>query len=163
VSPPPGIRFGREICENLDAAQGREWPITNGTGSYGSGAVAGWLTRAYHGLLVAVLRPPVGRTVLARVLDDTVTYGGDDYHLATQRWKRGAVAPAGDKNVERFHLDGTVPVWRYAFADALVERAIWLEPYADTAYVCFTVRRASAPARQGAGDVPRLSRPRPRW
>jgi glycogen debranching enzyme len=58
------LRFGRAICGDLPAAESREWLVTNGIGGYASGTVAGLLTRRYHGLLVAALQPPLGRTVL---------------------------------------------------------------------------------------------------
>ena len=41
----------------------REWLITNGLGGYASGTVAGVATRRYHGLLVAALPAPHGRTM----------------------------------------------------------------------------------------------------
>src|SRR5262245_15695483 len=42
----------------------REWLVTNGLGGYASGTVAGVLTRRYHGVLIAALPAPLGRTVL---------------------------------------------------------------------------------------------------
>jgi len=63
------VKFGREVCGNLDAAETREWIVTNGIGGFASGTVAGCLTRRYHGLLIAALQPPVGRTQLVANLD----------------------------------------------------------------------------------------------
>src|SRR5690348_3566297 len=59
------IEFGSEICGFLEIAEQREWLVTNGIGGYSSGTVGGNLTRRYHGILVAALQPPVGRTQLA--------------------------------------------------------------------------------------------------
>ncbi|MGL5877529.1 MAG: glycogen debranching enzyme N-terminal domain-containing protein, partial [Xenococcaceae cyanobacterium] len=59
-----GMEFGREICGSLELSESREWLVTNGIGGYASGTVAGMLTRRYHGLLVAALDPPLGRTLL---------------------------------------------------------------------------------------------------
>ncbi|MDJ0589726.1 MAG: glycogen debranching enzyme N-terminal domain-containing protein [Pleurocapsa sp. MO_226.B13] len=59
-----GIKFGRDICSNLATSESKEWLITNGIGGYGAGTVSGLLTRRYHGLLIAALEPPVGRTLL---------------------------------------------------------------------------------------------------
>ena len=108
------IDFGREICGPLGQAEIREWLVTNGTGSYASGTVAGLLTRRYHGLLVAALQPPLGRTLLLAKLDETALYDGHLYPLHTNRWADGAVAPHGYRHIERFHLEGTTPVWRFA-------------------------------------------------
>ncbi len=64
------IEFGREICGILASAESREWLVTNGIGGYASGTVAGLLTRRYHGLLMAALKPPLGRTLLLAKLDE---------------------------------------------------------------------------------------------
>ena len=58
------IDFGREITSNPATAIRREWLVTNGLGGYAAGTVANLLTRRYHGLLVAALKPPLGRTLL---------------------------------------------------------------------------------------------------
>src|ERR1700756_2804819 len=87
------ISFGPEICNDLAAAEQREWLVTNGIGGFASGTVAGPATRRYHGLLVAALNPPGGRTLLAGGLDEMVAVDGQSYPLATHRWTSGAVAP----------------------------------------------------------------------
>src|SRR4030065_507480 len=75
------IEFGREICGELSTAETREWLVTNGIGGFASGTVAGLLTRRYHGLLIAALKPPLGRTLLVTKLDETVQY---NLHRATR-------------------------------------------------------------------------------
>ncbi len=47
---------------------GREWLVTNGPGAYASETVAGALNCRYHGLLVAALDLPLGRTGLVVTL-----------------------------------------------------------------------------------------------
>ena len=42
----------------------REWLVTNGLGGYASGTVCGVPTRRFHGLLVASLPAPFGRTMM---------------------------------------------------------------------------------------------------
>ncbi|BAZ50227.1 putative glycogen debranching enzyme [Nostoc sp. NIES-4103] len=139
------IEFGREICGNLATAEAREWLVTNGKGSYASGTVAGTLTRSYHGLLVAALKPPVERTVLLTKLDETAQYNNHSYSLYTNRWAGELINPDGYVNIERFRLEGTIPVWDFVFADALLEKRIWMEPRADTTYIHYQLKRASQP------------------
>lgn len=142
---PMGINFGREICGQLDLAESREWLVTNGIGGYAAGTVAGLLTRCYHGLLVSALNPPLGRTLVIAKLDDTVSYGDRYYPLHTNRWADGAVGPHGYRHIERFTLDGSVPVWRYACADALLEKRIWMQSGANITYVYYQLLRATQP------------------
>src|SRR5260221_10101606 len=73
------ISFGPEICNDLVAAEQREWLVTNGIGGFASGTVAGSATRRYHGLLIAALAPPAVRTHLVAGLDELVTVDGKTY------------------------------------------------------------------------------------
>jgi predicted glycogen debranching enzyme len=139
------IEFGREICGNPDLAASREWLVTNAIGGYASGSVSGEMTRRYQGLLVAALNPPVVRTLLVTKLDETVVYDGTTFELTTDRWESGIVRPHGYRHIERFRLDGSVPVWTFACADALIEKRVWMERYSNTVYVRYRVLRASRP------------------
>ena len=144
MSEQAEIQFGREICGDLDSAESREWLVTNGIGGYASGTVGGSQTRRYHGLLIAALQPPVGRTHLVSAIDEIVHYAGTDYSLATHRWASGAVDPQGFLLVEDFHLEGTKPVWSYALADALIEKRIWMRQAENTTYIQYTLVRGSS-------------------
>jgi predicted glycogen debranching enzyme len=139
------VEFGREICRRLEIAETREWLVTNGIGGYAMGTVAGLLTRRYHGLLIAALDPPLGRTLLLAKLDEDVKYGGQLLKLYTNRWADGTLETEGVRYLERFHLEGTTPVWSYTFSDALLEKRIWMQPGANTTYVQYRLRRGSGP------------------
>lgn len=137
------LHFGRDICSYLPLVSQREWLVTNGIGGYASGTIAGVLTRHYHGLLVAALKPPLGRNLLLTKLDETAHYGGHSCQLNTDYWADGSVTGHGHLQLERFHLEGTVPVWTFALGDALLEKRVWMEQGANTTYVGYTLRRAS--------------------
>lgn len=140
------IKFGREVCGNLDTSESREWLVTNGIGGFASGTVSGLLTRSYHGLLLATLQPPVDITLMLTKLDETVIYDGDSYPLHTNRWADGTIAPEGYKNIESFYLDGTTPVWIYACADALIEKRVWMHQGDNTTYIQYKMLRGSLPS-----------------
>jgi len=139
------IKFGREVCGNLEAAESREWLVTNGIGGYASGTIAGGMTRRYHGLLIAALQPPVGRMHLVAGLDELVRCGGSEFALATHLWASGAVEPQGFQYIDRFCLDGSTPVWTYAFSDARLEKRVWMQQGTNTTYVGYTLLEGSAP------------------
>ena len=138
------LAFGREVCGDLATAETREWLVTNGIGGYGAGTVAGLLTRRYHGLLVAALQPPLGRTLLVTKLEEAV-YTHQSYDLATNRWIDGSISPQGYRLIERFHLEGTTPVWTFALGDVQLEKRIWMQPGANTTYVRYQLQRGNAP------------------
>jgi predicted glycogen debranching enzyme len=141
----PLISFGREICGDLSSALRREWIVTNGLGGYASGTVAGVNTRRYHGLLVAALTPPVGRTVLVAGLSEWAVQDGRRYPLSTHEYGDGTVDPGGYRYVEQFSLDGMLPVWTYAFEDVLIERCVWMAHGANTTYVGYRLVRGRGP------------------
>jgi predicted glycogen debranching enzyme len=145
--PVPVVEFGREICGDLAAAESREWLVTNGIGGYASGTVAGLLTRRYHGLLFAALKPPLGRTLMVTKFEETAEDDGQTFDLSTNRWAGGAVAPQGYRQIERFRLEGATPVWTYALGDLLLEKRIWMEHGANTTYVSYRLARATRPLR----------------
>ena len=151
------LDYGRELCGDVAVAGRREWLVTNGLGGYAMGTVAGMLSRSYHGLLIAAMAPPgapglppAARTLLLAKLDETADYDGRRYELYTDQradepnaadpW----ITPKGYRHLERFHLEGTTPVWTYAVADARLEKRVWMEPGANTTYIQYTLvcRRA---------------------
>jgi glycogen debranching enzyme len=142
---PSLIDFGRETCCSLDVACDREWLVTNGIGGFASGTVSGVTTRRYHGLLVAALKPPLGRTLLVAKLEETAQYDGEEYALFADRWVNGTASPQGYKHLERFRLDGTTPVWTFACADARLEKRIWMQTGANTTFVQYSLISASRP------------------
>src|SRR4051794_13756698 len=141
----PHVAFGREICGDLEAGLRREWLVTNGLGGYASATVPGVLTRSYHGLLVAALEPPVARTVLVASSDDWAICDGKHYPLSTHEFGQTAIRNGGYRYLESFRLEGTLPVWTFAFGDALVERRVWLEYGANTTFVSYRLLRGSLP------------------
>lgn len=138
------VQFGREVCGNLEEAEKHEWLVTNGLGGYASQTIAGTTTRRYHGLLVAALEPPVKRVVMVNGVDLTARYQGDAYSLSTNRWASGFVSPSGYLQIESFHLEGMKPVWRYALADALLQKRVWMKQGENSTFVQFHLLRGRA-------------------
>ena len=143
VISQPLVHFGREICGDLACGLRREWLVTNGLGGYASGTLAGVNTRSYHGLLVAALNPPVDRTVLVGGLAEWAIYDGHRYPLSTNEYADGTIDPHGYRHLQSFALEGVMPVWTFALADALLERRVWMEYGANTTYVLYRLLRGS--------------------
>jgi predicted glycogen debranching enzyme len=109
-----------------------EWLVTNGLGGYAMGTADLMPTRAYHGLLVAARRPPVGRVVLVGGLEESAVV--DDVPV---RPSVGAVRMDGRRSVVDLDAGGH-----------RLERTIWMADGADTTYV----RYALAADADGLGD-----------
>ncbi len=140
---PDFIRCGRALCGDLIQAERREWWLANGLGGYAAGTVAGTLTRRYHGLLIAPVRPPLGRWLVFAKADATLVDGEREIPLFGNRWAGGVVNPPGHVHLESFRLEGRMPVWRFAVGDIVLEQRIWLEPGANTSYVAWRLASAS--------------------
>jgi len=89
------LDFNQDWCHDFDISGSHEWLVTNGIGGYASGTVAGQLSRRYHGLLIAALTPPLGRTVLVSLFEETVFYNGKTFRLYTRQQKSGNINPQG--------------------------------------------------------------------
>lgn len=136
------ISFGKL---SLSDAESREWLVTNGIGGYGSGTLSGILTRRYHGMLVAALDPPLGRTLLGSKCDEIIHCEGKEYVLSSDRWHSGELSPEGYRYIESFWFEGSIPVWRYTIGNALLEKRIWMEPKANTTYIQYHLSKAPLP------------------
>jgi predicted glycogen debranching enzyme len=138
-----GTAFGPEFFSDLETAESREWLVTNGIGGYASGTLAGGMSRRYHGLLVAALQPPVGRTQLVAWIDEIVRCNDAEFALATHHWASGAIEPRGFQYIKEFRLEGAMPVWTYGVGDARLEKRVWMEQGANTTYVQYTMVQGS--------------------
>ena len=97
--------------------EGQEWLVTNGLGGYASGTVEGPLRRRFHGLLIAALPAPLGRTVLLTQLPASIGSGGSEQ-------------PLEEQHLESFTLVDGLPRWRYRLNGRVLEKRI-LMPYAQ--------------------------------
>jgi predicted glycogen debranching enzyme len=145
MSPCAPTEFGRDLCGDARVSVEREWLVTNGIGGFASGSIADVLTRRYHGLLFAALKPPLGRTLLLAKLDASAVYDGRTYDLSANRWGDGTLSPNGYRTIERFGLEGSIPTWTYTFSDVVLGRSIWMEHGENTTFVRYEVLEASRP------------------
>src|SRR3954463_16430160 len=102
----------------------REWLVTNGLGGYASATISGAVTWRYHGLLIAALPSPIGRTLMLNHLEEClylpdrrlVQFGGIE-----------SVNPEEAKvptYVTEFRLDNHMPVWRYDIRGMVIEKRL---------------------------------------
>ncbi len=150
---PAVVAHGRAVLGDLDAAVGREWLVTNGIGGFAMGSLGGPATRAYHGWLVAATQPPVGRRLLVGGLVERVTMGGRTLALDAHEYADGTLDGRGWEAQESFLLDGSIPTWRFAVEDQIVERRVWMARGANTTYVRYRLARGDRPLRLAVGTL----------
>lgn len=140
--------FSRTICFDIpddDAVLRREWLLTNGLGGFASGTLAGSVTRRYHGLLVAALPAPLGRTVMLSRLHETVTTNdGSTYLLNIQELENNQLDNAMCRCIQSFRLDMGLPVWTYQTPRFKLEKRILLIRNKNTLLVNYSLIEADS-------------------
>src|SRR5580704_10225687 len=101
-----------------------EWLVTNGLGGYASGTVSLMATRRYHGLLVAGLAAPLGRTMMLHHLGEVLRVDAQrEARLGAQTVAKADRGISLAKLVE-FRLDGGLPVWLFEAFGVAIERRV---------------------------------------
>jgi predicted glycogen debranching enzyme len=118
----------------------REWLVTNGLGGYSSGTIAGVVTRRYHGLLVAALPNPLGRTVMLNQLHERVVLpDGSRAQLGGEERTGRRLAVHGAAHLRDFRLDMGLPVWRYAVDGRVIEKRVVMPYRQNSVHVQYTL------------------------
>jgi predicted glycogen debranching enzyme len=103
------LKFNSPTFDELST---KEWLLTNGLGGYASSSLSGANTRRYHGLLVAALDPPTGRTVMVSKIEETLVFHRDSEVGLSANQYPGAVHPKGFQFLQSFERQ-PLPVFHY--------------------------------------------------
>src|SRR6059036_2843552 len=118
--PPPD-------AADPDALVTPEWLVTNGLGGYASGTVAGVITRRYHGVLIAALPAPFGRTVMLSHLAEQARFpDGRKIEIGGRERSGDAPDAHGTGYLTEFRLEAGLPIWRYDVEGLVIEKRIFL-------------------------------------
>ncbi|MFI5230529.1 MAG: glycogen debranching enzyme N-terminal domain-containing protein, partial [Gemmatimonadales bacterium] len=123
-----------------------EWLVTNGLGGYSSSTLAGVITRRYHGILVAALPNPFGRTVMLNHLGEQLKRGDRSTLLNSERRVGGRLDPAIAKVVKSVRLDGGLPAWEYEWEGVHLEKRVYMPNRQNTVHVMYRVLDGSEDA-----------------
>jgi len=137
---------------DFESFPAREWLVTNGLGGYASGTVAGPSTRRYHGLLIAALPSPLGRTMmLNHCVEDLSMPDGSAVTLGLESEGAGQLR-RGAGHLAEFRLEASLPVWRYEAGDQALEKRLVMSHLQNTTRVTYRLI-------DGAGPVTLTLRP----
>ncbi len=122
----------------------QEWLVTNGMGGYASGTVLNIPTRRYHGLLIAALPAPLGRTMMLNDLAEEIILS-DDRTLRLG----GTVPPsttlefAAQECFRGFRLEGGLPTWTFEWEDVVLEKRIFMSHLQNTVHLHYRLLRGA--------------------
>ena len=126
----------------------KEWLVTNGLGGYASGAVAGVPTRRFHGLLVAALPAPLGRTMMFNQLIERLHLpGGSTVQLCCEERKPDEMTLSGAEHLAEFRLEMGLPVWRYEIGGVTLEKHLLMPHLQNTVHVTYRLLSGQGPVR----------------
>jgi len=126
----------------------REWLVTNGLGGYASGTVTGAITRRYHGLLIAALPNPLGRTMMLNGLSERLRLP-DRRVLYTGAEELAGIAPEHIIPVAAFRLEAGLPVWRYEVDGFVLEKRLMLPYRQNTVHITYHLLNGPGRLRLG--------------
>ncbi|MDP9148913.1 MAG: glycogen debranching enzyme N-terminal domain-containing protein, partial [Myxococcota bacterium] len=116
----------------------REWLVTNSLGGYASGTLAGIATRRFHGLLMAALPAPLGRTMMLAHLAEVIRLpDGRAAHLGPQPGLPLDGGPLPVATLIDFRLEYGLPVWRYDALGTIVDRRVSMPHQQNTLHVSY--------------------------
>jgi len=137
-------RIGWRRGDSAEALVCREWLVTNGLGGYASGTIAGVATRRYHGLLVAALPNPLGRTMMFNHLSEQLRLPNDKLvRLGAARpdGRRDDGTPEsnlfGAEHLIEFRLEHGLPVWTFDLGGFVLEKRVLLAHMQNTVHVTY--------------------------
>ncbi|GAC1353334.1 MAG: hypothetical protein NVSMB1_25870 [Polyangiales bacterium] len=114
----------------------REWLVTNGLGGYASGTIAGVSTRRYHGLLIAALPSPLGRTMMLNHLSERVRLHDRITIAGLGGEERGDVLDLqGAPHLHEFRVEQGLPVWRYHVGNVVIEKRLFMPHGQNTVHI----------------------------
>jgi predicted glycogen debranching enzyme len=146
--PVRKLTFGGGETHDAELMLGREWLVTNGLGGFASGTLAGVLTRRYHGLLVAALPTPLGRTVMFNHLSEWLRLpSGVRQQIGGQERSGGQLEWPGAKHLREFRLEAGLPVWRYELDGHTVEKRILMVHGQNTVHITYRLVEGEGPLR----------------
>jgi len=132
------LSFADEGARDPASLLGREWLVTNGLGGFAAGTLAGIPTRRYHGLLVAALPTPLGRTLMLNHLSEWLRLSdGTRFEIGGQERAEGGLEWPGARHLVEFQLEGGLPVWRYAIGNATMEKRVRMVHQQNTVHVTY--------------------------
>jgi predicted glycogen debranching enzyme len=124
----------------------KEWLVTNGLGGYAAGTIAGVPTRRFHGLLIAALPAPLGRTMMFNHLSESLLLpDSTSIQLCGEECQPGRVNLLGTKYLAEFRLEMGLPVWRYEIGDLVLEKHLLMPHRQNTVHITYKLLTGPEP------------------
>jgi predicted glycogen debranching enzyme len=116
----------------------KEWLVTNGLGGYSTGTVAGSLTRRYHGMLVAALPTPFGRTVMLNYVWERLRFAdGREVSLPQVTQTEAGNELDTSRYLTGFRMEAGLPVWEYEVEGVRFRKRVLMPHLQNTTHISY--------------------------
>ncbi|MHC4487945.1 MAG: amylo-alpha-1,6-glucosidase [Planctomycetota bacterium] len=136
------VSTGNQPIEDLLT---KEWLLTNERGSYASSTIVGCNARAYHGLLIGSLRPPVNRVMALANCLEMLIFKEQVFNLSTFEFG-DKFAPAGFSLLKQFRRDIGVH-FDYELKNLKLTKSVYLLRDTDTVALVYDFTGVREPAK----------------
>jgi len=133
--------FKEDKLQDFNYSSSLEWLETNGLGGYASSTVSGANSRRYHGLLVAAMHPPIGRTVILSKLEETLVMDDKRFDLNTNQYP-GTIHPQGYRYLKSFERN-FFPVFVFEVGGVKLKKTIAAIQGENTTLIIYEVLESS--------------------
>jgi predicted glycogen debranching enzyme len=126
----------------------REWLVTNGLGGYASGTIAGVATRRFHGLLIAALPAPLGRTMMFnRLIEQLRMPDGTTIGLCGDECAPNMPYTAIENYLSEFRLENGLPVWCYEVQKIRLQKLVIMPHRQNTVHIKYKLLSGTEPVK----------------
>jgi predicted glycogen debranching enzyme len=130
--------WGKRASEDFEQLVTHEWLVANGLGGYACGTVSGAATRRYHGLLIAALPAPYGRTMMLSHLSEQIRLpNGQLVRLSGEERAPGDLRLYGAEHLTEFRLVAGLPVWQFDLDGIVLEKHVLLTHEQNTVHITY--------------------------
>ena len=129
--------------QNIETLLAKEWLLTNGRGGYASSTIVGCNTRAYHGLLIGSLQPPVNRIMALSNCLERIVSKKETFTLSTFEFE-DKLAAEGFQYLKEFRRDIGAH-FDYVLPKTKLTRSVYLLRQTDTVAIVYDFTQVQEP------------------
>ena len=114
-----------------------QWLITNGLGGYASATISGVVTWRYHGLLIAALPAPLGRTLMFNHLAEFIRFPDGSFVQFGGAESSDPEDESVTTHLSEFRLENQLPFWRYEINGVVLEKRLLMLYLQNTIHITY--------------------------
>jgi predicted glycogen debranching enzyme len=116
-----------------------QWLVANGLGGYASATISGAVTWRYHGLLIAALPEPLGRTLMLNHLAEHLRFADGRVIQFGGLEPSHPDEPEGTNYLTEFRLENQLPFWRYEVNGVVIQKSLIMLYLQNTIHISYTL------------------------